>query len=396
MDEESAATGSGPFDPEVAREPRPFYARMRQEGISRFHFGEHEAVFLTRYEDVHFALRHPEIFSSAMDAVSIGQKRPLIPLQIDPPEHAKYRRILDPQFSPGRVAAMDADARKLVNEIVDRFVDDGECNFHTAFAVPLPCTLFLRIMGLPLEHLDRFLAWKDGIIRPDVPFGDLEAAERVRNETGEAIYAYFEEAIAQREHEPDDGLLTSIMHAEVEGRRMSTEEVLDTCYLFLLGGLDTVTATLDCSIAYLARHPDQRRRLVEDPSSIAGAVEELLRYETPVTGVPRIVTQDVEMHGVQLRAGDHVTVVLGAADTDSTEFPDADSVDFDRQANRHFAFGGGPHRCLGSHLARFELQVALEEWHRRIPDYRVKDGVELDYSPGIREVAHLPLVFEAS
>ena len=153
-----------------------------------------------------------------------------------------------------------------------------------------------------------------------------------------------------------------------------------------------MTATLDCALAYLARNPAQRRRLVEDPGTAPGAVEELLRWETPVMMVVRVIKADAELGGVQLHAGDHAVILLGAANVDE-EFPEAELVEFARETNRHLSFGAGPHRCLGSHLARFELRVALEEWHRRIPDYRIADGAEIHYSPGIRQANTLPLVW---
>ena len=164
------------------------------------------------------------------------------------------------------------------------------------------------------------------------------------------------------------------------------------CHLKLIAGLDTVTATLDCEMTYLARHPEARQRLVADPAVTAGAVEELLRWESPVQMVVRVIKQDSELAGVSMQAGDHAVVMIGAANLDD-EFPDADRVEFEREANRHLAFGAGPHRCLGSHLARLEQRVALEEWHRRIPDYRIADGVDIHCSPGIRQAERLPLVW---
>jgi cytochrome P450 len=169
--------------------------------------------------------------------------------------------------------------------------------------------------------------------------------------------------------------------------------MLGTCHLLLLGGLDTVTATLDCMIAYLARHPDERARLIADPALVDGTVEELLRTETPVTMLPRTVNADTTIGGVDIKAGDGCALLIGAANGDEAEFEAADVVDFERSANRHLAFGGGPHRCLGSHFARLELRVGLEEFHRRIPDYRIEEGAEIHYSPGIRQADHLPLVW---
>ena len=172
-----------------------------------------------------------------------------------------------------------------------------------------------------------------------------------------------------------------LVRAEVEGRPLTHAELLGTCHLLMLGGLDTVTATLDCMITYLAAHPERRQALVDDPDVIPVAVEELLRHQTPVMMVPRKIVQDVEIGGVMCRAGDGATLLIGAGNIDATEFEDADEVRFDRGRNRHVAFGGGPHRCLGSHLARLELRVALEQFHRRIPEYSIADDAEVNFSP---------------
>ena len=386
---------ANPYLPEVAADPLPFYERLRAEcpvaNMEGFEEGSH---IISRYEDVKFALKHPEIFSSDVVAVDIGQDRPLIPLQVDPPGHAKYRRVMDPQLGPAAIGHLEDEMRKLAGELLDGFADRGTCDFHAEFSVPYPCTVFLQLTGLPLEELDQFLAWKDGIIRPDVDFGDVEAATAVRHATGRAMYDYFDGVVDDRLANPGDDLISRFVQAEVEGRQMTREEILDICYLFILGGLDTVTSTLDCSIAYLAQRPEHRAQLVADPGLVPHAVEELLRLHTPVMQVLRVVATEHEMHGVTMKPGDTAMIMLGAADADADEFgPDADDFVLDREVNRHFAFGGGPHRCLGSHLARLELKVALEELHRRLPDYAVADGAELVYSPGIREIEHLPLVF---
>ena len=196
-----------------------------------------------------------------------------------------------------------------------------------------------------------------------------------------------------RRAEPRDDLITRFVGAEVDGHRLSDDDIVDICFLFLIAGLDTVTATLTCNVAYLAQHPEHRRELAEDPSLIPAAVEELMRWESPVPGVARVLARDTEVAGAQLRAGTRVTVLIGSANTDEGEFDRADTVDFHREANRHLAFGGGIHRCLGSHLARLELRVAMEELQRRIPDYELAPGTTLEYTEGLRAVEHLPLVF---
>jgi cytochrome P450 len=380
-------------DPEYTAAPQPAYLRV----LEHFRVARSIAMntpILSRYEDVVWALRHPDIFSSEMDMqVLLGTQRPMIPQQIDPPAQTRYRKILDLRFSRQRVQALEPELRRHASELIDAIHDRGECEFDSAFAIPLPCRAFLTLMGLPQEELALFLELKNGIIRPPVSPLDLEAAHAYRIETGKRIYGYFEDVIDQRLVAPRDDMLTYLTQVEMDGRKLTRNEILDICYLLLLGGLDTVTATLGCSIAYLAANPAQRRRLVERPELVPGAVEELLRWETPVSMVPRVVKRDVTIGDVELRQGMLVNLLLGAADVDAAEFEDPTRVDFERERNRHLAFGAGPHRCLGSHLARMELRIALEEWHRRIPDYAIRPGEVPRVSPGIREVLYLPLVW---
>jgi cytochrome P450 len=258
--------------------------------------------------------------------------------------------------------------------------------------------VFLALLGLPFDELDRFLTMKDGIIRPDHVTGKLygsREASEYQQMIADSVYDYFNEILDQREVERQDDLLSHFIDAEVEGDRLTREDILDICFLFLIAGLDTVTATLDCMFSFLAQHPDHRRQLVEEPALIPNAIEELLRWETPVMGVARVAVQDTELNGCPVKSGDQVMIMIGSANTDETEFSDADEVRFDREVNRHIAFGGGIHRCLGSHLARLELRVALREWHRRIPDYEIAPGHKLAYTPGLRSIDYFPMRFTA-
>jgi cytochrome P450 len=384
---EPQAPTSNPFA--ASGDPHAMYKALR-EGCPVLRAGGMGGVIVSRYEDVLFALRHPEIFSS-VDSVEIGNERPLIPLQVDPPEHVKYRKLLDPVFSRTRVLKLEPEVRKLAGELCDRFAARGACDFHKEFAEPLPSTVFLRLLGLPLERLPYFLELKDGIIRPkELGATDEQAA---RAEAGRKIYALFEEAIDARLAQPTEDLLTWMIGEEVDGEKLTRQQILDICYLLLIAGLDTVTASLDTFVAYLGQHPERRRMAVERPQLLDGVIEELLRHETPVVGVPRRVVQQVTLSGVTLEPGERVTLLIGAANADEAGFPGADEVDFERRPNRHLAFGGGPHRCLGSHLARMELRVALDEFHKRVPVYSLPAGTQLAYSVGIRQVDPLPLVF---
>lgn len=384
--------------PKFASDPQPEYARAREASAVTRIAGIGSPV-LARYEDVMWGLRHPEIFSSEMsEQMALGTERPMLPQQIDPPRQTQFRRILDPCFSRKRMATLEPQIRRHAGELIDRLIDEGQCNFNPAFAIPLPCTAFLHLMGLPEEELELFLRLKDGILRPNQQIGswDMDAAQEHRVKTGKEIYAYFADVIARRRSDPGDDMVSFLLQTEIDGHRLTDEDILDVSYLLILAGLDTVTATLGCNMAYLAANPAQRRRIVDDPTGIPSAIEELLRWETPVTGLPRLCTRDVEVGGVEIKQGEMVTFLIGAANTDDAEFEAAQTVDLGREANRHVAFGAGPHRCLGSHLARMELRVALEEWHRRIPDYRIPEGERPTYSPGIREVQYLPLQWETA
>jgi len=388
------------MDPEMAAHPQPIFKLMRDDmPVMEVDMGSGRGVLLTRKAEIDEALRHPEIFSSNMDAVDLKNKRPMIPLQIDPPDHKKFRKLLDPLFAPRKMALLDDEVSALVNHLIDGFVERGEVDFAKEFSIPFPSQVFLTFLGLPLDELDRFLVMKDGIIRPDhvigKPYGS-RAVHDYQQKVADSVYDYFEEILDQREVERRSDLLSHFLDAEVEGDRLSREDILDICFLFLIAGLDTVTATLDCMFSFLAQHPDHRRQIVESPEVIPNAIEELLRWETPVMGVARVAVEETELGGCPVHVGDAVMIMLGSANTDETEFPDADQVSFNREVNRHIAFGGGIHRCLGSNLARLELRVALREWHKRIPEYEVEPGHTLVYTPSIRSIEHFPMRFTAS
>jgi cytochrome P450 len=385
-------------DPELNRHPQEMYRALR--ATSPVVGLEGMGHVLTTKEAAMEAFRRPEVFSSAatVDTLAMGSVRPLIPLQIDPPDHLKYRKILDPLFAPRQMAALDESVAALVNDLIDGFVDRGEVDFAKDFSVPLPSQVFLTLLGLPLSDLELFLQWKDGIIRPDHVVGKPREHEETlayQDATGQSIYDYFNRELDEREVERRDDLLSGFLDAEVDGHRLTREDILDICFLFFIAGLDTVSASLDCFFGYLCEHPEQREQLVADLTLVPSAVEELLRWETPVGGIMRVAAEDTELLGCPISKGDMVSISLGSVDTDEAALPDAYEVRFDREVNPHNAFGGGVHRCLGSHLARLELRVALREWHRRIPEYAVKDGHELVYTPAIRSLDTFPMVFSA-
>jgi cytochrome P450 len=377
------------------KEPQPIYKKLLEGGGT---VEPMEGVILNfSRANTEFVLRNHEIFSSEIE-MSLGNTRPLIPLNVDPPRHANYRKLLDPLFAPKRMDEQEADITRRVNALIDSFLAAGECNFSEQFAELFPTSVFLGLLGLPEEELPMFLRLRDGVLHsekidPDAAF-DGEKRRAVQDATGQEIYDYFGKLIELRQREPTEDIITRFLHAEIDNEKLSHDDILDICFLFLIAGLDTVTDSLTCFFAFLAQHPDHRRQIVEDPSVIAAAVEELLRWESPVpSGPPRRATRDVEMpDGHKVKEGSSVMISYGAANLDAASIEDPFSVRFDRGKNPHLAFGGGVHRCLGSHLARRELRVALREWHARIPDYHLKPGhEELEYSAGLRYVKDLTL-----
>jgi cytochrome P450 len=380
---------------ELAREPQPTYQALllgsptlRVDGIG---------VIANAREHVEHVLRNPELFSSDFTSGlgDLKNRRPLIPLQTDPPDHRKYRKILDPLFAPQRMKLLEPQVAALVNELVDGFAGVREIDFAQQFSVPFPSQVFVTMLGLPLEELPQFVAMKDGIIRPDHCTGEPRGhpnTDAHQQATADSVYEYFEKLLAARAGAPGDDLIGQFVAAEVDGERLSTDEIVDICFLFLIAGLDTVSASLDCFFGYLCRNPWARREVVEHPDAIPDAVEELLRWETPVMAVERVATSDTQLGECPVAKGESVIAFIGAANLDENEMADAASVRIDRTVNRHLAFGGGIHRCLGSHLARLELRAALREWHRRIPDYDLKSGAALEFTAGIRSVASFPMV----
>ena len=368
------------------------FARLRARGeVIR----EASGPMTTSHEAAACVFKDPLLFSSKFPPIGRAH-RPLIPIQNDPPEHKMYRRLFDPLFSPKAVKLLIPKIRATVNGLIDDVIDNGSCVFDEAIGTPLPTHVFLTMMGLPLEDSALLHELKDGILRPGFREGidpsETETINAIADDTVNRIYAYFQDLIDRRRGSVDDeDIFNAVLTAEFDGRQVTDEEVLDACFLLLIAGLDTITNSLGLFYFQLATRPDLRQHLVRDPSVIPRAVEELLRWETPTPAVFRVATRDTEICGHAIKAGEIVTIDLGSANTDPSQDPGASELNFDRPPLRHFTFSGGIHRCSGSHLARQELQIVLEEWHRRIPDYWIQEGTEPVWPPGLRSVEHLVL-----
>jgi cytochrome P450 len=324
-----------------------------------------------------------------------GAERPLIPLDIDRPEHTKYRKLLDPIFAAKAIAHLESDVRELADELIDTFIERGHADIYDEFCAILPSTIFLRLMGIPASDLDYFLDFKNDLLR-DFPGETARAREERMKAAGKRCYSYFDAVLDDREAKGIAGedLLGRFLCAEVDGHRLTRENILDICYLLMIAGLDTVAASLSCIIAWLARHPEERRRVVADAAMWPDAIEELMRWETPVPGGTRTPTEEMRIGGETVPAGTHVSVLWAAANLDPEKFNDPLTVDLTRRPNAHYSFAAGFHRCLGSHLARMELRAALDQFHKRIPEYRLPDGIELTYEAiPVRLARPLPLMW---
>jgi cytochrome P450 len=343
---------------------------------------------LTKHEDCLFVLRHAEIFRNLEAAPFPRDEKDyffFIPQEIDPPHHRKYRNIVDPLFCPAGIAKLEGLIRQRASGLIEGFVAKGECQFTTAFGRPLPVSVFLDVMGLPQDMLDTFVSWADTMIHSQDP-------AEVGLAFGKAI-AYLKGAIAEKKANPDSGVISLIANAKIDGRPLSDKEVFGfVCFLWI-GGLDTVYATLNNIWLWLARNPDRVQEIISRPDDINAVVEELLRrYSVTFSG--RVVTQDVVIRGVQLKQGDRVMTCLPAANFDPEVFPDPLKVDFDRPRKTILAFTVGVHSCMGGHLARLELKVALQEWLKRIPKFSLKPGTQITYKPGgVVGPAAVPLVW---
>lgn len=346
-----------------------------------------EFWLLTKMRDIRAAFQNPSVFSSsAVTPVDPDPPYMWIPEMLDPPLHTAWRQLLGPTFAPGAVAKLAPKVEARFAEILDDVAPRGECDYVADVALRFPNTIFMEIMGLPVEEAAQFQVWETDILHGSVGSeGSLEAMQEV--------IAYFADLIAKRRAEPRDDLLSTAVGFQIDGKPVSDEDLLALCLLLFMAGLDTVAAQLTYSMLHLATHDGDRQRLAGDPSLFPTAIEEFLRYYAFVTPGRKVV-QDTDFRGCPMKAGQMTYLPLVSANRDPDEFPDADRVVIDREENRHIAFGAGPHRCLGSHLARQELRIGLMGWHARIPDYRLAEGASVQEHGGQIGLSNLPLEWQ--
>ncbi|MDO7843608.1 cytochrome P450 [Sphingomonas immobilis] len=344
----------------------------------------------TRAEDIRYVLNTPSLFSNKGEAGFsglVGEQWDLIPLELDPPEHGKFRQLLNPLLAPPAVAKLTPGVTERAVRLIEAVRAKGGCEFMDAFGRAFPIGVFMQLMGLPEEHYDTFVTWEFELLHS----GDM--ARRVA--AAVAIRDFLRTLASERRANPTGDLTSFVVQAQIDGKDLSDDEVMGILYLLFAGGLDTVAASLGFFFRHLAENPEQQTFLRENPDRIDKSIEEMLRRFSVVT-VHRMCKVDLEMAGVQMRAGDWITINDSLGSLDPAEFDEPMEVDLDRKNVRHLAFSFGPHFCMGSHLARRELSIALHEWLARVPTWRIRPGSPVQVHGGLFGVEHLELEWDAA
>lgn len=396
-----------PFDPQVQQDPYPVYRTLRADHPA--YWCERRGFWvLSRYDDVYNALHDWETFSSSKGvfptsepgAEGMDMADTLLPMMImmDPSRHTALRKLVSRGFTPRRIAAIEPAVAELASGLIDSVLkgtDGGRCDIVREFAGPLPAIVIADLLGLPREDRTQFREWSSALAEgdPTSPENRESSLVAVGN-----LYQYFAGVIERCRQTPGDDLITALVQAEVDGEKLSDPELLGFCLLLLIAGHETTTNLLGNAAAHLASHPDQRALIAADESLLPGAVEELLRYDSPVQGLSRTLTRDLAIHGQTMRAGQTVLLLFGSANRDERAFPDPDRLDVTRTQDHQVALGHGVHFCLGASLARLEARTALSLMINRMPGWELDPAVpptRMESGP-IRGYRSLPIRWSTS
>ena len=397
---EDWATDYDIFDPGYIADPVPIWNDLRARcPIARTErWGG--SWLPTRYADMQAFVRMVPQLSSRLVLVASPPKDeeeydPILaeygdaspPITSDPPDHIPMRRIILPLFTPKAVAEYRPFAEDLCHRLIDGFIDKGECDAAMAFAVHIPAKTIAHVIGVDPNRSDEFVGWVRGVLEE----GLSDPPTRIKYRR--IIRQYFGELVEARQAAPTDDLISHMLEQEIDGQPVRKKEVVGMCVLLLVAGIDTTWSSIGSALWHFATHPDDRRRMAKEPALFPSAIEEMLRFYSPVT-MAREATEEVHAGDVTFMPGDRVLLNFPAANHDPDAFEDADKVILDRAKNRHIAFGIGPHRCAGSNLARMEMDVALRAWFDRIPDFELSDPDAVTWAGGqVRGPRHLPFRF---
>jgi cytochrome P450 len=392
-----------PYSPTLHEDPYPVYRRLRDE-FPAFHSEELSFWALSRYDDVKAALLDSETYCSAQ-GITVGLKgleqfgpntMPLL-IMMDGERHTRMRAIVSRAFTPRRIANLEDRVRDIASGLLDAVQGQDEVDLVRGFSAPLPTTVIAELLGVPVSDHEWFKQKSTEVAQFD-PAKMRAAADQepmLALEPALELGAYLAERLAERRADPRDDLLSALLAAEIDGEQLTDAETLGFAFLLLVAGNETTTNLISNAAINLDRYPDERRKLVDDPSLIASAVEECLRFDSPVQGLARTLTRDVRIHGTLIPKGDQVLLLFASANRDDRRIPDPERFDVARDPNPHLAFGFGAHYCLGANLARLEARVAFEELLARFPSYRMTEtDVERLRSGPIRGALRLPVALQ--
>jgi cytochrome P450 len=386
-----------PFDASIIDDPYPTYRLLRDEEPV-YHAAESDTWVLSRHDDVQTALLDHDNYSS-VDGVfprppGSDFMQSFLPMMVlmDPPRHNQLRALVSRAFTPRRIAALNDSIEQLAQDLVEH-LDGGSADFVADFAGVLPTMVIADLLGIPREDRDRFRRWSGLLVEADPTHGRTADALSAMA----SMYSYFTDFLADRRRSPRQDLMSALVSAEIDGVRLTDEELLGFCALLLLAGTETTSNLIGNAAVVLAQHPDSRHRLAGDHTLLGPAIEELLRYDSPVQGLCRTVTRDVTLHNTTMSRGESVLLLFGSANRDERVFPDPDVFDIDRKPEHQVAFGKGIHFCLGASLARMEARIALTALLQRVPNWEVDlDSARRLRSGPIRGFASLPISWPSS
>jgi cholest-4-en-3-one 26-monooxygenase len=351
--------------------------------------------------------RHADVWRISLDQRTFSSERgsallppfseaELIPqreimLNMDPPRHTKHRRLVNMGFSPKILNTAELHIRELARAIVDGVARRGRCDFVTEVAAELPLQVIVEMLGVPLADRHRFFEWSNTMVGIDDP--EYATCPEVGRAAMMQLFAYANELAVERKRCPREDLTSLLLQVEVDGERLSESQYDSFVMLFAVAGNETTRNLIAGGMLALIEHPAERARLLADPALLATAVEEMLRFVSPVMAFKRTAQRDLELHGQRIREGDRVVIWYASANRDETVFPDAERFDAGRQPNDHLGFGIGPHFCLGAHLARLEIRIMFEELLRRLPDIELDGPIARLRSGFLNGIKHMPVRF---
>jgi cytochrome P450 len=394
------ATDYDIFDASYVKDPVPVWNELRDKCPIAYTERWGGSWLPTRYEDMQAFVRMVPALSS-QDPLVVSQSKeevafdPILeeygnsapPITSDPPEHIPMRRLILPLFTPKAVEPYRPYAEQLCHDLIDGFISTGKCDAALDYAVHIPAKTIAHVIGVDSERSDEFVGWVRGLIEE----GMTDPVKRVKYRG--ILRQFFGELVDARKTSPRGDLISRLLEQEIDGQPITRKAVVGMCNLLLVAGIDTTWSSISSALWHFSTHPEDRRRMAAEPELFPSAIEEMLRFYSPVT-MAREVTEEVQTGGVTFMPGDKVLLSFPAANHDPGAFENADKVILDRAKNRHIAFGIGSHRCAGSNLARMEMDVALRVWFERLPEFELSDPDAVTWAGGqVRGPRHLPFRF---